>query len=357
MASRHLDDPLEYLYEELPPQELADARSHLAECVQCREETAAIRAIVQAWRGMPRPPVPAALRGAALEAVRAAAAPAAPPQPVPPLDEPPLQAPIRRGWLLHPGWLVAALVIFAGVLLIHLSPRRDALRHVIDSEPAPTALPPTPKPAHESITVRLPSAAALAPKPAPELVEPPIVPELQADTRVVIVLPDAQTEPPQVVARPAGGPDPDKLVFDLGVLAGMQLGAGELQDAAITISRLEKLHPQHAASLRAILQSQLEAATVPEPAQTSVPEPDAEPEPELIVPAPAPQVAEPMVVSEPLPPEKYDIVPPAPAQEILLLDVVEPAPEPVQQGVYTAPDSQSAPLRRLFTTDPYYRGD
>ncbi len=82
MTGDHITEPLDYLYEELSPEGMAEARRHLASCPDCRREMRAIRETVKLYREVPRPTAPdglaertaaAALAGLA----RPAAAPAA----------------------------------------------------------------------------------------------------------------------------------------------------------------------------------------------------------------------------------------------------------------------------------------
>lgn len=143
-AGDHLDDPLEYLYEELPPEKMAEAKGHLAECPDCRAETRDIKEIVKAYRRAerPRPPTGLAARAAASalrEAGRKDAAPAAgdPPTAIPNPIEARFEREFahlkdevmsevggkRRSWLLHPAWMAAASVIIVCTVLIHHSPR------------------------------------------------------------------------------------------------------------------------------------------------------------------------------------------------------------------------------------------
>lgn len=80
MPGDHLQDPLDYLYEELPPEKMAEARKHLAECQECRAEMRAVRETVKLYReaGKPATPPGLAARAAAraLEAARAEQTPA-----------------------------------------------------------------------------------------------------------------------------------------------------------------------------------------------------------------------------------------------------------------------------------------
>ncbi len=146
MASEHIDEPLDYLYEELPPEKMAEARRHLAACPQCREEIAAVREVVKTYRQIDRPAPPQGLArrvaAQALEAARQAHAPKPAeenPQPAStPVPEGKAADPdfdhlkqellreVRGGWkrwLFHPAWTVAASVVFVCAVLIHMSPR------------------------------------------------------------------------------------------------------------------------------------------------------------------------------------------------------------------------------------------
>ncbi|MCC8165576.1 MAG: zf-HC2 domain-containing protein [Planctomycetes bacterium] len=169
MTGDHITEPLDYLYEELSPEGMAEARRHLASCPDCRREMRAIRETVKLYREMPRPTAPdrladraaaAALAGLARPAVAQdarsapaeAAAPASDPAPVlyPPPPRTPLPYPDMekefarlkeevmrdapkglRSWLFHPAWTVAASVIFLCALLMHLSPRMQASRTMV----------------------------------------------------------------------------------------------------------------------------------------------------------------------------------------------------------------------------------
>ncbi len=59
MASEHILEPLDYLYEELPPERMAAVRKHLAECPRCRRDMRGIRETVKAYR-LAVPPAPPA---------------------------------------------------------------------------------------------------------------------------------------------------------------------------------------------------------------------------------------------------------------------------------------------------------
>lgn len=147
MADKHLHDPLDYLYEELSPGDMAEARRHLSACPQCRAETRAVRETVKAYREAERPAPPPGLAAraaaAALEQARvkrtapveSAPRPAAAPTPEAEtrsmeeefarLKEEVLRD-IPRGWrtwLFHPAWTIAAGVMVLFALAIHESPR------------------------------------------------------------------------------------------------------------------------------------------------------------------------------------------------------------------------------------------
>ncbi len=171
--SEHPRDPLEYLYEELPPERMAETKKHLASCPPCRADMRAVRETVKAYRQADKPAAPAGLatrtaRAALEEARRSgavspspkasaprerhersgrphAAAPFAPPPKRPVGPECPTAADLDREfarlkeevlreipkgwrtWLFHPAWTVAAAVIFLCALLIHFSPRLNQL--------------------------------------------------------------------------------------------------------------------------------------------------------------------------------------------------------------------------------------
>lgn len=180
MAGKHINDPLDYLYEELSPKEMAAMRRHLADCPECRAEIRTVRETVKLYRqaGKPEAPIGLAARAAAqaLEAAKPEAEPASEPEPVAAMPEPAVEArpeaahPVQslaaitdsleralleqrrkisqesldaeysriredvmgelkqrnwRGWLFHPAWTVAASVIFVCALLIHISPRMN----------------------------------------------------------------------------------------------------------------------------------------------------------------------------------------------------------------------------------------
>lgn len=174
MADRHVNDPLDYLYEELPPDEMEEARAHLAECAQCRRELKKIRDAVKVYRRAAPPTAPAGLaaRTAALVLERrktdsADAAESMPEAerengpagiaPRPETDQPfDSDQDFERekdriiceagGWrarLFHPAWTVAASVLFVCAVLIHFSPRKDLLFPPL-SEPTPERISETP---------------------------------------------------------------------------------------------------------------------------------------------------------------------------------------------------------------------
>lgn len=147
MTSEHPNDPLDYLYEELAPERMAEARAHLSECPACREEMRKIRETVKTYRraDAPTPPAGLAARAAALalEAARANTPPqtgdsrpnevAAAAEAEDPAQEAEfarlkqeLLGEMRTGWrtwFFHPAWAVAAAVTFVCSVLIHVSPR------------------------------------------------------------------------------------------------------------------------------------------------------------------------------------------------------------------------------------------
>lgn len=182
MTSEHLDEPLAYLYEELPPDRMAAARRHLAECPQCRETLREIRDTVKAYRQAPRPSAPAGLaaRAAARALAEANAEPAefravaeaeALPEPAadgvhdPEFDriKQEILAETRGTWrmrLFHPAWTVAASVLFVCAVLIHVSPRGNRWAETTADAPAPMSSPSRPAPADAAAPALLP-----APKP------------------------------------------------------------------------------------------------------------------------------------------------------------------------------------------------
>ncbi|MCC8179301.1 MAG: hypothetical protein LIP23_00080, partial [Planctomycetes bacterium] len=147
--NNHITDPLAYLYEEMTPDQMEQARQHLAVCPECKKQTAAILETVKTYRRAPRPAVPAGLADRAASAalrqasrpepVEAGKEPAAAQQEAVVLEMPgkPDQdeleyinqsMPARLGWrewFFHPAWTVAAGVIFVCAILIHLSPRQN----------------------------------------------------------------------------------------------------------------------------------------------------------------------------------------------------------------------------------------
>ncbi len=91
MTGDHITEPLDYLYEELSPESMAEARRHLASCPDCRREMRAIRETVKLYREVPRPTAPDGLADRAAAAAlaglaRPAAALAAPKPATAPAD-------------------------------------------------------------------------------------------------------------------------------------------------------------------------------------------------------------------------------------------------------------------------------
>lgn len=163
MADKHIDEPLDYLYEELPPEGMAEVRSHLADCPQCRADMRSIRETVKTYRQAARPAPPSGLaRRTAVRALKEAR------EQSPSVDADAIvsrslsaalpdtatgsndaktrdeatQAMIEkefarlkqevmgemrvggwRSWLFHPGWAIAAGVLFVFSILIVHSPR------------------------------------------------------------------------------------------------------------------------------------------------------------------------------------------------------------------------------------------
>lgn len=156
MAEKH-PDLLDYLYEELPPREMTEARTHIANCPHCLEELKNLREPVKHYRDIARPAVPMGLaertEAKALGAVPpvealtefehaslaeaakplVAAAPASVPTPAQPASQKPESAEsvqreieelkAKRSWFFHPAWTVAASVFFIFAIVIHFSPR------------------------------------------------------------------------------------------------------------------------------------------------------------------------------------------------------------------------------------------
>lgn len=168
MADNHIDEPLDYLYEELTPEEMAGVRSHLAECPRCRADMRAIRETVKTYRqaARPRPPAGLARRAADLalkeargqspevdaEAIVSRSFAAALPKAAQETDDVRVrneatQAMIEqefdrlkrevvgemrvgwRTWLFHPGWAIAAGALFVLSILIVYSPRMSGRFH------------------------------------------------------------------------------------------------------------------------------------------------------------------------------------------------------------------------------------
>lgn len=174
MPGNHLREPLDYLYEELPPEKMAEVRQHLADCPECRAQMRAIRETVKLYRKAKHPIPPAGLTAAtiknALKIARARTdtqtgitrqqpdSPSSPIAPSPVVASPdsapllPEAAPAEtaswpeqrgdaefarlkeevlgeinggkwRSWFFHPAWTVAASVIFLCAVFIHFSPR------------------------------------------------------------------------------------------------------------------------------------------------------------------------------------------------------------------------------------------
>ncbi len=255
MAGKHNTDPLDFLYEELPPDKMAEARAHLAQCDKCRDETAAIRQLVKTYRDADQPaPPPGLAEKVAAQAMAAAAAPVAAAAAVAPEAE--QEEPVRdleferlkqeilaesrpgwRAWLFHPAWTVAASVLLICTVLMYISPRRDAVFSPPPPEilPAPAAapaaasrqresLPALPRPTlraktysteQQPVPPLLREAEVLEQQPLPEPAPPPPaapaaaataggLPRDQAGQEAVPVLsPSSPAPPPPHLALPA----------------------------------------------------------------------------------------------------------------------------------------------------------
>lgn len=191
MSNNHLSEPLDYLYEDLPPEGMAEARKHLAVCPDCRARVREIRETVKQYRGVRHPAPPSGLAARAAAAALAAAKSAVPaPEPrlvgtmaagrgaaaghgpAQPLSLAPVvivapsqesseqrqarleedfaklklevQGEMRRSrgrWFFHPAWTVAASALLAASLAIHFSPRaRQYAQPVLINETAAPAV-------------------------------------------------------------------------------------------------------------------------------------------------------------------------------------------------------------------------
>lgn len=190
MASNHLDDPLDYLYEELSPEEMERARAHLAECPACRESMKRIRETVMAYRAIPPAAPPPGLAARTAQAALAEAArlrgddavvgapsAATVASEAEPDSETETTDPDRdfqrmkeeilgemqggwSAWFSHPAWKVAASVLFVCVILIHVSPRSRTVDFLGEERRAPAPAPAR----HQTRTLdnmeRLPPAAS-----------------------------------------------------------------------------------------------------------------------------------------------------------------------------------------------------
>ncbi len=221
MAGKHNTDPLDFLYEELPPDKMAEARAHLAHCEECRDETAAIRQLVKTYRDADQPaPPPGLAEKVAAQAMAAAATPVAAAAPPEPEQEEPVRDPEFdrlkeeilaesrpgwRAWLFHPAWTVAASVLFICTVLIYISPRRDAMFNppLPESRPAPAFAPAAAPRQRESLpalprpTLRAKTYSTEA-QPVPPLLREAEVLEQQP-------LPASAPPPPAPAAAPSAG--------------------------------------------------------------------------------------------------------------------------------------------------------
>ncbi|MDR2392351.1 MAG: hypothetical protein LBE84_11825, partial [Planctomycetota bacterium] len=163
------------------------------------------------------------------------------------------------GWrarVFHPAWPVAAGVFLASAILIHVSPRRNAIVGIGTMPTLPRAARISSE-AGTAIQKRLPesrpasSAAGTLPLQPDSLllIEAEAALELEtipAGAEIMLLTPLSGLPP--LIDRPRSL-DIQKLALDLAVLAGMQIGAGEWDDAGRTIVMLRRYLPEKAAEL------------------------------------------------------------------------------------------------------------
>lgn len=226
MADKHLENPLDYLYEELSPGDMEEARRHLARCPECRAVLRGIKEGVKAYRSADRPvPPPGLAARATAGAVRRARPTPSPDLPAlaPPdlskerfereftlLKEEVMNEPGRmpRTRLLHPALVAAASVLFVCALLVHEAPRliRNHETRTSQYEPQPA-----------SQRRRSATAPDAAPAPLPDAPTPGRQPSLPPDAAPVLSEAEATSEsmnlPPPTPARNAAalapGAQPD----------------------------------------------------------------------------------------------------------------------------------------------------
>ncbi len=126
MAEKH-PDLLDYLYEELPAQEMEEARKHIADCPICLEELKNLREPVKQYRDLVRPTLPQGLaertRTKALGTVLPAPATSQKRENAESVRREIEELKAKRSWFFNPAWTVAASVFFIFAILIHFSPR------------------------------------------------------------------------------------------------------------------------------------------------------------------------------------------------------------------------------------------
>lgn len=159
---KRLDAVLDYLYEEMPPAEMAATRAFLANAPEERARMRRIRETVKLYRQAAGPAVPPDLTRRTMALLQAAGAHEARTQPPDPAAYLPVHTPTAgiseaefarlreeflaerpkgwRTWFYHPAWMVAASVTFVCAILLHFSPRRhDPGPPVVFSLPAAPA--------------------------------------------------------------------------------------------------------------------------------------------------------------------------------------------------------------------------
>lgn len=454
----HGADPLDYLYEELPPEGMAEARRHFGECPECRAAMREIRETVKQYRLAERPAPP---EGLAARAARAAVAgagrePAGGRLERVEKDFEKLKDEVRgamrtgwwRRWFFPPAWTVAAVALLAGGLAIHFAPRgRDGLEARESASPGSAAreirnrvripaaatprsgtepeaggeagvdMPPVLAEARARQDLPLPALApetvAAAPKTAAMPSSEPVVstplPEEQAasfpmerllpaaapllspdelaalvdapapadgDADAAVVLDMAAMEPPQLIDRPEGF-DQAERVRTLATLAGMQIAADEIADAWKTVDMLRSYDPAAADEIAFLLTEKEKAAAPAAAPEAPVrvrlaerPRPSGpteqpaaetpEPEPEAAPPAPPVPEAVPAAAPEPEPVSVFSlphytapmVEPPGepPLSVVIVPFVPEPVPEAPAPGLRQSLEpSRSAALARTLT--------
>lgn len=298
MAEKH-PDLLDYLYEELPPREMVEARKHIAQCTRCLEELKNLREPVKHYRDIPRPAVPMGLAErteakalgavppaeALTESEHASLAKAAKPlvaaAPVAVAASAPEQPPAsqkhenaesvqreieelkaKRSWFFHPAWTVAASVFFIFAILIHFSPRGSGWYGRGDGEAAATV---------SSFEEERSQPAGAAPYSAIET-------DTVRDAEPLPALP--QQESP---AAPSEPPKP----------ASLSIAETLVREAPVIVpEKLPSMNKSAVAAQRTAAPSESPAPTVPAaptpPVQASMPEAAPALEPAAAPPPPAP---------------------------------------------------------------------